>query len=179
MATSTTKSRKKPGPKPKGATYLHVAVPPEEMRAINEWIKRQPDKPSRPEALRRLAQRALANDSKPAQTRKSAKKAIKGRDIKLSSNKREPKRNERPAVPALVWDDHIRDDGICSGTGNAPGATYVVTPQMVESLSLEDFRGYAVYRVINADKREQLGADLKTYQEAKAIAEADYERQQS
>jgi hypothetical protein len=75
-----------------------------------------------------------------------------------------------------VWDDHIRDEGICSGTGKAPGATYVVTPQMVESLSLEDFRGYAVYRVINADRREQLGADLKTYQEAKAIAEADYKR---
>jgi hypothetical protein len=43
----------------------------------------------------------------------------------------------------------------------------------------EHFLGYSVYRVINADnpEREQLGTGLKTYQEAKALAEADRKQQ--
>jgi hypothetical protein len=60
LAKSTAKPQKKRGPPPRGSTYLHVAVPPEEMAAIDVWIKNQSDKPSRPEALRRLAKIALA-----------------------------------------------------------------------------------------------------------------------
>jgi len=45
-------------------------------------------------------------------------------------------------------------------------------------VSSGDFLGYAVYRVINTDNpdREQLGTGLKTYQEAKVLAEADHKR---
>jgi hypothetical protein len=52
---------------------------------------------------------------------------------------------------------------------------------MESGVSSEDFIGYAVYRVINTDnpEREQLDTGLKTYQEAKALAEADHKRRQS
>jgi hypothetical protein len=46
---------------------------------------------------------------------------------------------------------------------------------MEGGVSSEDFLGYAVYRVINADnpERVQLGTGLKTYPGAKALAEAE------
>jgi hypothetical protein len=60
MAKSTIKPRKKPGPPPKGSKKILVSVPPAELAAIDAWIRNQPDKPSRPEALRRLAKIVLA-----------------------------------------------------------------------------------------------------------------------
>jgi hypothetical protein len=36
------------------------SITPEDLIALDTWIKQQPDKPSRPEALRRLAKIALA-----------------------------------------------------------------------------------------------------------------------
>jgi hypothetical protein len=32
---------------------------PEQLAAVDSWIKKQPDKPSRPEAVRRLIERGL------------------------------------------------------------------------------------------------------------------------
>jgi hypothetical protein len=63
MATSTTLISKKRGPKPKGATGIMVRVPPESLARIDSWIDRQ-GKPSlsRPEAIRRLTERALDAD---------------------------------------------------------------------------------------------------------------------
>jgi hypothetical protein len=67
--------------------------------------------------------------------------------------------------------------------GKIPGASdsYTITPDVESGMPSEDFLGYAVYRVINADnpEREQLGTGLKTYQDAKALAEADHKRRQS
>jgi hypothetical protein len=57
-STATTKKRGRGRP-PTGAKGVYVKVPPDEMTAIDIWIKQQPDKPSRPEALRRLAKIAL------------------------------------------------------------------------------------------------------------------------
>jgi hypothetical protein len=64
MRKSTRPVKKKRGP-PKGygargSKSLHVKVPPDELAALDAWIKQQPDKPSRPEGLRRLAKIALA-----------------------------------------------------------------------------------------------------------------------
>ena len=43
-----------------GATPLSVRMPPEELAALDTWIATQPDpKPSRPEAMRRLAKLGL------------------------------------------------------------------------------------------------------------------------
>jgi hypothetical protein len=53
-------TKKKRGPPPRGSKKILVAVPPEDLIALDTWIKQQPDKPSRPEALRRLAKIALA-----------------------------------------------------------------------------------------------------------------------
>lgn len=45
----------------KGAPLIGLRVPPSEMASIEGWIKAQPKpKPSRPEAIRRLAQLGLA-----------------------------------------------------------------------------------------------------------------------
>jgi hypothetical protein len=42
------------------ATPLMVRVPPEELARLDAWIASQPDpKPSRPEAIRRLVEKAL------------------------------------------------------------------------------------------------------------------------
>ena len=45
---------KKRGPKPKGATGIMVRTPRDTLGALDAWIARQPDAPSRPEAIRRL-----------------------------------------------------------------------------------------------------------------------------
>jgi hypothetical protein len=52
---------------------------------------------------------------------------------------------------------------------------------METGVSSEDFLGYAVYRVINADnpERVQLGTGLKTYQGRRPFVEADRKRRQS
>jgi hypothetical protein len=53
-------SRKRIGRPPVGSINIGVRVPPDELAAVDAWIAKQPDKPSRPEALRRLAKIALA-----------------------------------------------------------------------------------------------------------------------
>jgi hypothetical protein len=54
-------SRKRIGRPPVGSINIGVRVPPEELSAIDAWIAKQDDpKPSRPEALRRLAEQTLS-----------------------------------------------------------------------------------------------------------------------
>jgi hypothetical protein len=60
MIKSTPKMRKKPGPPPKGHKKILVSVPPSELADLDTWIKQQSDKPSRPQAIRRLMEQALA-----------------------------------------------------------------------------------------------------------------------
>jgi hypothetical protein len=63
MRKSTALPKKgKRGPAPRGSKGIYVKVPPEELATIDKWIGRQLDKPSRPEALRRLAKIALAKN---------------------------------------------------------------------------------------------------------------------
>jgi hypothetical protein len=52
-------SGKRIGRPPVGSINIGVRVPPDELAAVDAWIAKQPDKPSRPEALRRLAKIAL------------------------------------------------------------------------------------------------------------------------
>jgi len=53
-------TKKKMGRPRVGSTSINVRLPPDELTALDAWIAKQPDKPSRPEALRRLAKIALA-----------------------------------------------------------------------------------------------------------------------
>jgi hypothetical protein len=43
-----------------GSTKLSVRMPPPQLARLKAWIKAQPDKPTLPEALRRLADKAMS-----------------------------------------------------------------------------------------------------------------------
>lgn len=56
-------TRKKRGPAPTGVgTLIGVRLHNPELEVLDNWIADQEDKPSRPEALRRLARKALKSD---------------------------------------------------------------------------------------------------------------------
>jgi hypothetical protein len=57
--------RKKPGPPPTGKGQLiGVRIQPDQMKTLDAWISDQDDRPSRPEAIRRLVEQALKGKRK-------------------------------------------------------------------------------------------------------------------
>jgi len=54
------KVKKRMGRPPTGAKPILVKVRPTQLARLKAWVKTQPDKPTLPEALRRLADKALA-----------------------------------------------------------------------------------------------------------------------
>jgi len=63
MAKQTVQPRKRRGPPPTGkGVPVQVRLQPELLVRLDGWIAAQEDKPSRPEALRRLASKALAQE---------------------------------------------------------------------------------------------------------------------
>jgi hypothetical protein len=70
MKCQTVLTRKKRGPPPTGkGELIGVRIQPDQMAALDAWIGKQDDALSRPEAIRRLIDRALA----------SPKRSISGR----------------------------------------------------------------------------------------------------
>jgi hypothetical protein len=66
------KKRREPPPTGKGELLgVRIHLPP--LEALDSWIAQQPDKPSRPEAVRRLLHTALAQSSD--QNKEAAQKA--------------------------------------------------------------------------------------------------------
>ena len=62
------------------AERLMLEMPPGELKSIDAWIKTQPaPRPSRPDAIRRLVEQALAGAQPPQQ--RSKKAAAKARDM--------------------------------------------------------------------------------------------------
>jgi hypothetical protein len=60
MSKSTlSRTRKKIGRPPTGAESVHLRVLPDQSAAIDAWIEKQKDPPSRPEAIRRLVELGL------------------------------------------------------------------------------------------------------------------------
>lgn len=58
----TVTARKRRGPKPTGkGVNVGVRLQPDQMTALDAWIGRQADEPSRPEAMRRLLTMALSD----------------------------------------------------------------------------------------------------------------------
>jgi hypothetical protein len=53
-------NKKRIGRPPVGSTLVGVRLPPDELAALDGWIANQKDEPTRPEAIRRLTERALA-----------------------------------------------------------------------------------------------------------------------
>ena len=59
MEMTISSARKSRGRPPIGATPVNVRFPPAELAALDAWIKRSVDGPSRPLAIRRLVEQAL------------------------------------------------------------------------------------------------------------------------
>jgi hypothetical protein len=55
---NTNLSKRKPRPKQTG-TFVGTRIQPELLKLLDDWRREQPDVPTRPEALRRLAEQAL------------------------------------------------------------------------------------------------------------------------
>jgi len=63
MTKQTVQPRKRRGPPPTGkGEPVQVRLQPELLARLDGWIAAQEDKPSRPEALRRLASKVLAQE---------------------------------------------------------------------------------------------------------------------
>jgi hypothetical protein len=66
MAVNTVITRKKRGPPPTGkGTLIGVRLQPTPLANVDAWAASQEDKPSRPEAIRRLIEIALTKTVKP------------------------------------------------------------------------------------------------------------------
>jgi hypothetical protein len=87
--------KKRPPGRPRvGATLVGVRIPPDQLAALDAWIRRQKTKPSRGEAIRQMISQALqltpVNDAAASSRRKlagkpaSAKLAAR-RDAKLAA----------------------------------------------------------------------------------------------
>jgi hypothetical protein len=74
MPRSITKTRKRRGRPFVGATPIQVRMPPTELANLDGWIARQAPAPSRPEAIRRLVDRALAGKGVPRRPNKEARR---------------------------------------------------------------------------------------------------------
>ena len=57
--TVITKKRRGPAPTGKG-TLIGVRLQPDQLAKVDEWRERQDDTPTRPEAIRRLVEKALS-----------------------------------------------------------------------------------------------------------------------
>jgi len=62
------KVKKRVGRPPVGSKPITVKVPPPQLARLKAWIKTQPDKPTLPEALRRLADKAMAAEKAEVRT---------------------------------------------------------------------------------------------------------------
>jgi hypothetical protein len=72
--------KKKRGPPPTGqGIQIQVRVQPNKLAQLDRWIAAQTGQLSRPEAIRRIVERALAHSSRPKATDK--KKAQKASDL--------------------------------------------------------------------------------------------------
>ena len=71
MARSISKTRKSGRGRPfVGATPIQVRMPPTELANLDNWILKQKTHQTRPEAIRRLVEQAVARSSRPARTSK-------------------------------------------------------------------------------------------------------------
>jgi hypothetical protein len=76
MKSVITHKRKRPPPTGKGE-LLGVRIHPPQLAALDTWIGQQPDKLSRPEAVRRLVEQALIQSSdQGGTTEQTAQKAL-------------------------------------------------------------------------------------------------------
>jgi metal-responsive CopG/Arc/MetJ family transcriptional regulator len=65
MNDATVSVKRKTGRPRIDATLVGVTIPPPLLSVLDRWIAEQPDKPGRPEAIRRLVRLALETQLRP------------------------------------------------------------------------------------------------------------------
>jgi hypothetical protein len=66
-------------------TSIHLSLSPVQLEEVDNWIARQNDMPSRPEAIRRLLAMALGNTTETSASRGSKRMAAKASEMALST----------------------------------------------------------------------------------------------
>jgi hypothetical protein len=80
-------------------------MPPAELANLDQWISKQRNKPTRPEAIRRLVEQALAlaSDNRPTNERKARKAAeLAGRAVEAVENRSLPAEEKARRKRALI-----------------------------------------------------------------------------
>ena len=110
--------KKRRGPPPTGqGIQIQVRIQRDRLAQLDRWIAAQTDQPSRPEAIRRIVERALAHSSRPKATdKKRAQKAsdLAGRTVEHIVDKSVPAEEQERRKRALIRGPKefrdIRDD---------------------------------------------------------------------
>jgi hypothetical protein len=118
MAKSISKTRKSTRGRPfVGATPIQVRMPPDELANLDRWITKQKTQQTRPEAIRRLVEQAIARSSSSA--RPSKQKAQKASEIAARTAERlvdksmpveEQQRRKRALIKGPKEFREIRED---------------------------------------------------------------------
>ena len=98
--------KKKRGPAPTGqGIQIQVRIQPDKLAELDRWITAQTDRPSRPEAIRRIVERALARFAIPkAANKQKAQKAseLASRAVERVVNKSIPPEEQQRRKRALI-----------------------------------------------------------------------------
>jgi|SRR5271169_770539 len=103
MSTRPNRSHKLPRPKV-GAQPVLVRLLPEQAKALDQWRKNQADCPGRPEAIRRLLDRALASARNRRPSREAARKAseLAAREIEGMTDQSQPAEEQQRRKRRLI-----------------------------------------------------------------------------
>jgi hypothetical protein len=106
MKRKTLIARKRRGPAPTGiGTLIGVRLQPDQLGALDVWIARHDKSPSRPEAIRRLVEQALAGSDPTKQTSPAAAakaSEMAGRRIDKLANPATPEEERRARKRRLI-----------------------------------------------------------------------------
>jgi hypothetical protein len=81
MGKQSVLAKKRPGPKPTGkGVQVVVRWQPEPLDALDQWVAKQKDKPTRAEAIRRLVEIGLKAKANEPQTAAAAMDRRRGKE---------------------------------------------------------------------------------------------------
>jgi hypothetical protein len=103
MAKLLSRTKTKPGRPRKDPTSIHLTLLPKQLSLLDNWISKQPDDLSRPEAIRRIVDRALGS-SEPRHEKRKAQKAseLAGRVVEHIVDKSMPVEEQERRKRALI-----------------------------------------------------------------------------
>jgi hypothetical protein len=118
MARQSVITRKKRGPPATGkGTLIGVRLQPRDLSALDQWIDVQSEKITRPEAIRRLVEHALASQVRPGRLRKEARRKasdMAARTVEHLGDKSLPVEEQARRKRALIKGPrefrHVRSD---------------------------------------------------------------------